>query len=177
MLTLRTLRWPDDRPAILALDTSFTTSRVHRILPTPTGFDLHEEAVTPPLQRVFDLTPDVDQFPTFDYVLIAEVDGRAAGVAALAYEAENRRAIIRHFYVDRAQRRQGAGMALMEAVIAKAREWPSRCMWLETQDVNYDAIRFYERAGFHWCGLDRSLDEHDGSASDETAVFFMLSLK
>lgn len=177
MLTLRTLHWPDDRQAILAIDTSFTTGRVHRIVLTPTGFDLHEEAVTPPLQRAFDLPPDVDQFPTFDYVLIAEVDGQAAGVAALTYEAENRRAIVRHFYVDRAQRRQGVGRMLMEALITKAREWNSRCVWLETQDVNYDAIRFYERAGFHWCGLDRSLDEHDGSATDETAVFYMLSLK
>jgi GNAT superfamily N-acetyltransferase len=176
MLTLRNLRWPDDRQAILGLDTSFTTERVHRIIPTDSGFDLRSETVTPPLQRAFDLTPDVDQFPAFDYVLIAEVDGRAAGVAALSYEAENRRAIVRHFYVDRAQRRQGIGEALMEAMVARARDWQARCLWLETQDVNYDAIRFYRRAGFQWCGLDRSLDEHDGSPTDETAVFYMLSL-
>ena len=176
MLTLRPLRWPDDRQAILALDTSFTTSQVYRIVPTASGFDLRGETVTPPLQRNFDLTPDVDQFPVFDYVLVAEVDRRAAGVAALSYEAENRRAIVRHFYVDRPQRRQGVGTELMEAMIARARDWHSRCLWLETQDVNYDAIRFYRRAGFQWCGLDRSLDEHDGSATDETAVFYMLSL-
>jgi ribosomal protein S18 acetylase RimI-like enzyme len=65
----------------------------------------------------------------------------------------------------------------MQAMIARAREWRARCLWLETQDVNYDAIRFYLGAGFQWCGLDLSLDEHDGSATDETAVFYMLSLK
>jgi GNAT superfamily N-acetyltransferase len=177
MLTLRPLRWPDDRPAILELDASFTTGQVYRIVPTEGGFELREEVVSPPLERRFDLTPDVDQFPGFDYVLIAELDGRAAGVAALFNETENRRAIVKHLYVDRGQRRQGVGKALMEALIARAQEWRSRCVWLETQDVNYDAIRFYKRAGFEWCGLDRSLDEHDGSARDETAVFFMRSLR
>ena len=53
----------------------------------------------------------------------------------------------------------------------------ARCLWLETQDVNYDAIQFYQRVGFQWRGLDRSFDEHDGSATDETAVFFMRLLE
>ena len=177
MLTLRPLRWPDDRQAILALDTSFTTERVYRIVATASGFDMRSETVTPPLHRVFDLTPDVDEFPTFDYVLIAEVDSQVAGVAALSHDTIDRRAIVRHLYVDRAHRRQGIGEALMEAMITRAWDWKVRCLWLETQDVNYDAIRFYRRAGFQWCGLDRSLDEHDGSPTDETAVFYMLNLR
>jgi GNAT superfamily N-acetyltransferase len=170
------LYWPDDRPAIIALDTSFTTDRVYRVVATASGFNLRSETVTPPLQRAFDLTPEVDEFPTLDYVLIAEVDGQAAGVAALSHDTVDRRAIVRHLYVDRGQRKQGIGGALMEAMVARARDWQVRCLWLETQDVNFAAIRFYERAGFQWCGLDRSLDEHDGSATDETAVFYMLSL-
>jgi hypothetical protein len=108
MLTLRSLRWPDDRQAILALDTSFTTGRVYRVVATASGFDMRSETVTPPLQRAFDLTPDVDQFPTFDDVLIAEVDAHAAGVAALPYWQLDRRAIVRHLYVDRVSQ-AGAG--------------------------------------------------------------------
>jgi ribosomal protein S18 acetylase RimI-like enzyme len=29
-----------------------------------------------------------------------------------------------------------------------------RCLWLETENVNYPAIGFYRRAGFRLCGLD-----------------------
>jgi ribosomal protein S18 acetylase RimI-like enzyme len=65
----------------------------------------------------------------------------------------------------------------MNAMVTQAEQWQVRCMWLETQDVNYDAIDFYRHNGFHWCGLDLSLDEHDESPTDETAVFFMRNLK
>lgn len=176
MLTLRSLRWPDDRQAILALDTSFTTERVYRVLATGTGFILHETTVAPPLRKVYDLTADVDQFPTSDYVLIAEWDTQVAGVAALSHDVADHRALLKHLYIGSPFRRQGIGRALIDAMVERARQWQARYLWLETQDVNYDAIQFYQRVGFQWCGLDLSLDEHDGSATDETAVFYMLSL-
>jgi GNAT superfamily N-acetyltransferase len=173
-IRLRDMRWPEDRAAILGLEISFTTSRVYRVVTGPGSFGMQEDSVTPPLHKVYDLTAEVDQFPTFDHVLIAELEGQTAGVAALAYEAENRRAIVKHIYVDRARRGQGVGGALMREMLRRAGEWPARYVWLETQDVNYEAIQFYQRMGFRWCGLDLSLDEHDGSARDETAVFFMI---
>jgi ribosomal protein S18 acetylase RimI-like enzyme len=173
MLTLRGLRWPDDRDALLALDTSFTTRRIYRVVAADTGFTLHEAVVTPPLHKVYDLTDDVEGIPALDHVWIAERDSQVAGVAALIHDALDRRAIVRHLYVDRAHRGQGIGRALMEAMVARARQWQARCVWLETQDVNYAAIQFYQRLGFQWCGLDLSLDERDGSPTDETAVFFM----
>jgi GNAT superfamily N-acetyltransferase len=112
-----------------------------------------------------------------DYVLIAERDMQVTGVAALSHDVADRRAILRHLYVDRACRGQGIGRALMDAMLARAHQWHAHCLWLETQDVNYDAIQFYQRVGFQWCGLDLSLDEHDGSTTDETAVFFMRLLE
>ena len=66
---------------------------------------------------------------------------------------------------------------MIEAMLKRARLDGMRCLWLETQDVNYDAIQFYLQAGFQWCGLDLSLDERDGSSTDETAVFFMRILE
>jgi ribosomal protein S18 acetylase RimI-like enzyme len=176
MLTLRSLRWPDDRDALLALDTSFTTERVHRVVATATAFTLHDATVSPPLRKVYDLANEIGLFPAFDYVWVAELDARVAGVAALAHDRVDHRAIVRHLYVDRAYRSRGIGRALMEAMFARARQDHARCLWLETQDVNYDAIRFYRRAGLKWCGLDLSLDVRDGSATDETAVFFMRNL-
>jgi ribosomal protein S18 acetylase RimI-like enzyme len=177
VLTLRSLRWPDDRHAVCALDTSFTTERVYRVVSTGTAFTLQETTVSPALHRVFDLTGEVDGMPALDHVLIAERDACVAGVAALSHDVADRRALVRHLYVDRAYRGQGIGRALMDAMVARAEQWQTRCVWLETQDVNYAAIQFYQRAGFQWCGLDLSLDERNGSAADEAAVFFMRLLK
>ncbi len=176
MVDLRKLRWPEDRLALLALDTSFSTGRINRVAATPNGFVMNEGSISPPLDRAFDLTGEVDQIPAMDEVWIAEVDSRVVGLAALSFDRLDRRAIVQHLYVDRAFRRQGVGGALLDAVIARAGQEGLRCVWLETQDVNYDAVQFYRRAGFQWCGLDLSLDEHDGSPNDETAIFFMRNL-
>ncbi|MGB8647646.1 MAG: GNAT family N-acetyltransferase [Anaerolineae bacterium] len=148
MFTLRGLRWPDDRQALLALDTSFTTERVYRVVPTGVSFVLEEAAMTPPLRKVYDLSAEVERFPTLDDVLIAESAGQVAGVAALAFEAENRRAMLAHLYVGPAYRGQGIGRALIDAMVVRARQYRARCLWLETQDVNYGAIQFYRRVGF-----------------------------
>lgn len=177
MITLRPLRWPKDRPSLLALDTSFTTKRVYRVVAGPGWFGLQEATTTPPLRKVYDLTREVDEFPTYDFVLIAEVNAQVAGVAALHHDAADHRALLKHLYIGSAYRRQGIGRALIDAMLVRAREWQARYLWLETQDVNYDAIQFYQKVGFQWCGLDLSLDVHDGSQTDETAVFFMQILK
>ena len=177
MLTLRNLRWPDDREALCALNTSFTTGQIYKVVTTDTSFILQDSTVSPALHKDYHLADDVEGIPALDYVVIAEYDAQVVGVAALINNAGDRRAIIRHFYIDRAYRRQGIGQALMEAVVARARQWQTWCLWLETQDVNYAAIQFYKRSGFQWCGLDLSLDEPDDSPTKETAVFFMRVLK
>jgi ribosomal protein S18 acetylase RimI-like enzyme len=52
----------------------------------------------------------------------------------------------------------------------------ARCLWLETQNINYPAVRFYLHLGFQWCGLDRSLYEPGDPAASETALFFAYEL-
>ena len=98
-------------------------------------------------------------------------------MAALSYEAANRRAILWHLYVGPAYRRQGIGRALIDAMVVRAQHYQARCLWLETQDVNYGAIQFYRRVGFECCGLDLSLDDREAAATQETAVFFMRPLR
>ena len=52
----------------------------------------------------------------------------------------------------------GCGRALIDALAERARREPSaRCLWLETQNVNYPAVQFYLRMGFRLCGLDETL--------------------
>lgn len=172
MLNLRTLNWPADRPSILALDTSFVTEKVYRVVAAADSFRLEEEAVTPPVRKVFNLTDEVDSLPDLDHVMLAEVDGRLVGMVALKHEMWNRRAVIWHLYIDPSTRGQGIGRILMEQAIEVAQRWSARCLWLETQNINVGAIQFYRRLGFHWCGLDTTLYDPEGEAAGEIALFF-----
>ncbi len=176
MVNIRPARWPADRDAILALDLSFTTDRVYRVAADADAFALRAESVSPPLRKTYKVQADVEDWIAIDTCLVAELDGRVAGVAALAHDREDDRALLQALYVDFAYRRQGAGRALVNAMIERGKQLGARCLWLETQDVNHPAIQFYQRMGFAWCGLDLSLDDRNGSSNDETAVFFSLQL-
>jgi ribosomal protein S18 acetylase RimI-like enzyme len=176
MVKLRALQWPDDREGLLALDTAFTTDRIYRVVATERSFGLETVVVTPPFHKAYDLNEHMDYLPDFHHVVIAEVDTRLAGMAALRFEAWNRRAVLWHLYVAPVQRGRGVGRRLMEAVIQTAQTWQARCVWLETQNVNYGAIQFYSRLGFVWCGLDLALYDPHGPAAGETALFFARSL-
>jgi ribosomal protein S18 acetylase RimI-like enzyme len=71
--------------------------------------------------------------------------------------------------------RAGIGTALLEALDRRARASGARCLWLETQNINYPAIQFYRRSGFRLCGLDDTLydPERDPTTGpDEVALFF-----
>lgn len=52
------------------------------------------------------------------------------------------------FYVDRAHHGRGVAQALMEAVLAAARNLGGRKLWLGVWERNPRGIRFYEKCGF-----------------------------
>lgn len=64
-------------------------------------------------------------------------------VARLPFEAE-----LQAIGVLPEQRRNGAGLALMDAVLATARGWSSERLLLEVRVGNLGAIRLYQRSGF-----------------------------
>jgi ribosomal protein S18 acetylase RimI-like enzyme len=172
LIALRPLRSPDDRESLLALDTSFTTDRVFRLERTAHMVTLDEMAADPPIQKSYSLASDVDLLSRHDWVLIAEDDQKVVGMAAMTFEAWNRRAVLRHLYVTRAARRIGVGQALVASAFEAARDRKARCLWVETQTVNYAAVKFYRRAGFSWCGFDTSLYDTDDVDAQEVALFF-----
>ena len=47
----------------------------------------------------------------------------------------------------------GIGSRLLERVVDTAREEGCARVWLTTTNDNLDALRFYQRRGFHLCGL------------------------
>lgn len=172
MFALRSLRWPADRELLLSFDTSFSTDRVYRIRTSAYSFVLEEQLLSSTLHKAYDLAADIGTLPDFDHVSIADVDSLVAGMAALKFERWNQRAVLTHIYVHPNYRRQGIGNALISDAIQVAQSWRARCVWLETQNVNFPAIQFYQRLGFQWCGLDMALYDGAEAAAGEVALFF-----
>lgn len=172
LIALRPLRWPDDRESLLSLDTSFTSDRVFRLERTDQMVTLDEVAADPPIHKSYSLAIDVDLLSRHDWVQIAEHDQKVVGMAAMTIEAWNRRAVLHHLYVTRAARRIGIGQALVASAFEAARDRKARCLWVETQTVNYAAVKFYRRAGFSWCGFDASLYDSNDVDVAEMALFF-----
>jgi ribosomal protein S18 acetylase RimI-like enzyme len=176
MIRFRALQWPGDRDALRSIDTSFTTERIYDIRSTDLSFSLVETAVFPARHKDYGFADQVDSLLTFDYVVVADADEILVGVAALKVEDWNRRAVLWHLYIDAAYRGQGIGRALIDDVLRETRERRARCLWLETQNINYAAIQFYQRLGFQCCGLDTTLYDSQESLAGEIALFFALQL-
>ncbi|HEY0603056.1 MAG TPA: GNAT family N-acetyltransferase [Herpetosiphonaceae bacterium] len=173
MLTIRSLHWPADRALLLALDTAFETNQIYQIVQHAHSFALVPVAVTPALRKDYQFARDVERLPDFERVLVAEEDSAIIGVAAVKLESWNRRAVLEHFYIAPSHRGRGVGQRLMESVLQAIPADNVRCLWLETQNINYGAIQFYQRMGFHWCGLDTSLYDPKTTDPAEIALFFV----
>ena len=177
MVRLRTLDWPGDRAAVLALDTSYVTDRTLRLELTPRSASLVEDVLPAPLRHDYNLADTVDALPNFAWVRMAHDGAGVVGVAALAFETWNRRARLEHLYVGAGERGRGVGRALIEAAVEAAGALGARGVWVETQTTNVAAVRFYERAGFRWCGLDSSLYDPAAVADGEVGLFFFRQIR
>lgn len=82
---------------------------------------------------------DVLALPGF----VAEEEGRPLGIATYRDEGDE----CELAFIEAFERNRGVGTALLEAVIGAA----SRCrrVWVVTTNDNLDALRFYQRRGFH----------------------------
>jgi len=177
MLTVRPARWPDDMTLLADLDTSFTTDHVYRVAPDPFGFTRIEQTVDPPLHKEYgpiaNLAPSLQEM---DHAAVAEDEGGLAGIAAARVESWNRRVSVWHLYVASRCRRSGVGTALIHQLDTFAQSAGARCLWVETQNINYPAVQFYQQVGFRLCGLDESLYDPAGMSRIEVALFFVREL-
>jgi GNAT superfamily N-acetyltransferase len=100
-----------------------------------------------------------------DRVFVAEVEGRAVGLAHLqvtpALERERPAAKIGALIVEETQRSRGVGRALVDAVEQEARARGCGLMFLTSSERRDDAHTFYERVGFEQTGrrYSRTLSE------------------
>lgn len=171
MVAIRRTCLPDDGPALLALDRSFITDRIYKVAHTSRGCVLDEVSVATPVRKDWPLANDLGTTRTWEHGLVAEQAGDLLGFVAWTHRPWNRRTELWHLYVAPAWRGQGLGRTLVDAVISDARASDMRCIWLETSNLAYPAIQFYERLGFSLCGMDASLYDPAGPAAAETALF------
>src|SRR2546426_1889172 len=127
VIAVRPLRGTDDRAALLALDTSFTTDRIFRLERTDNGVTLDKVAAEPPIYKSYSLAGATDVIAGHDWVQVAEYDDGFAGVASMTIETWNRRAVLEHLYVKREARRIGGGGGLGTAGMGGAQGWDGRC--------------------------------------------------
>lgn len=165
---LRPLDVPADYVELARLDLTYQAQSVYRVRRHPTGFDLVEEPASPPLDGRYEV--DWAELVRSGCTLVAEHAGRLIGVAALQVTGWNRRGTVAHLYVDRQWRGRGIGTDLMAALEREGAARGVRALWVETQNVNLSAIRFYESCGFEICGLDMSLYD-PAIVPAETAIY------
>ena len=59
-----------------------------------------------------------------------------------------------NFWVDPRYRREGCGTILMNHIEQEAKTLSARALILEVQSCNDIALKFYEKMGFHFIGID-----------------------
>lgn len=106
-------------------------------------------------------------------MVVAEEGTTICGFAAVNIETWNRRAVIEHLYVSNRYRGLGIGRLLIQSCIEYAKNSHMRCLWVETQNINYPAIHFYQRMQFEWCGLDTELYDEAELNGHEIALYFV----
>ncbi|MFP3592677.1 GNAT family N-acetyltransferase [Chryseobacterium sp. SIMBA_038] len=79
----------------------------------------------------------------------------------------NNSLFIENMLVSEKFRGQSIGKLFIKSINREARELQCRIVELETQNTNYSAIKFYQKAGFHFTGINTKLYND----SSETALF------
>lgn len=175
-MNIRPVVWTADIPALCALDTSFATDRIYAVDRQPLAFTLTEREISPLTKTVCNLADEIEHLQQMPHVVVAEVNGEIAGLAAASCTAWNGRAVLWHLYVHPSCRGRGVGTALIQSALAYARSAGAWCLWLETPNVNGPAVRFYRKCGFTLCGLDVDLYHPAGPGKNETALYFSLPI-
>jgi GNAT superfamily N-acetyltransferase len=176
MLSIRALHIPEDSDGIIALDTSFETDRIYMVEMADSSVHLVETNAR--YRKQYKLQIDeLARLAALHYSVVAVSESGIVGLAAAEYSEWNRRVILHHLYVSQALRQSGVGSLLLQNVTAWSASTSARCLWLETQNVNFPAIRFYKNRGFLFCGLDTSLYDPNTVDQLEIGLFFTKSLE
>jgi ribosomal protein S18 acetylase RimI-like enzyme len=111
-----------------------------------------------------------------DLFVVAEVDGRSAGLLMILLPSWTDAAEISDLAVDRPLRGRGAGTALVETAAGWARQRSKRALWVEPRANNAPAIEFYVRRGFRVSGFNERLYSNADDAPGRQTLYIHLEL-
>ncbi|HSU26478.1 MAG TPA: GNAT family N-acetyltransferase [Pyrinomonadaceae bacterium] len=175
LFTIREIDWVRDSEALLHFDASFTTDRIFRLETGDLSARFVEEILDEPLAKSYDLSGIEDAVNDSGLALVAACEQKITAFMTVKFEAWNRRAWLTHIYVASEFRGGGIGTRLVGEAIKFVKMQNARGLWLETQNFNYPAIRYYQNLGFRFCGFDRSLYD-PAKVPGETAIYFCLDI-
>ena len=173
--TIREIDWVRDGESLLHFDSSFTTDRVYRLVIGELSAEFVEEKLKTPLTKRYDLSGIEEAVNDGGLAVVAETGKTIAAFMTVKFETWNRRAWLTHIYVGPEYRGRGIGTRLIGEALKFAEEQKARGLWLETQNFNYPAIRYYQKLDFRFCGFDQSLYDPE-KVPGETAMYFCLDL-
>jgi ribosomal protein S18 acetylase RimI-like enzyme len=167
----RDIDWPRDGEALTSFEATFTTDRIYRLEIGDLAAEFVEEELSEPLTKRYDVSGIRTAVEESGFALAAEIDGEIAAFMTVKFESWNRRMWITHLYVANEYKNRGIGSKLVNEALAFVKRKNARGLWLETQNFNYPAIRFYAKLGFRFCGFDGSLYD-PALVPGETAMYF-----
>lgn len=83
---------------------------------------------------------------------------------------------VQSLYVDQGRRRRGIGSRLISTALREAQHLDARALFIETQNSNGPAIRFYQKHGFTVCGVNDHFYSNNDVSHDEVALFLVRTL-
>ena len=156
---------PSDCTALAELDLTYATDRTLAGVNSPTSSPVwvsHERAGTATYAHY---TEDWLQtvLARVELFLVAEVEGRSAGLLIIPRPSGWSAAEITDLAVGAPHRRQGCGRALIVAAAEWARQRGVRLLWVEPRADNAGAIQFYLSLGFRICAVDADAEGEEGA--------------
>jgi ribosomal protein S18 acetylase RimI-like enzyme len=176
IIGLREVSRPPDFENLSGFDASYSTEYIYRVSIAGMEVAIREEKLSAPIDKTYALKDVEESVSDAEHTIIAEVEGRTAGFAALKYVEWNRRAHLIGLYVAPAYKGRGIGTALVQRGVEYAKTAGARCLWLETQNLNHPAIQFYLRSGFRFSGFDTSLYNPGTVLPGEIALYFAMEI-
>ena len=175
-MIVREMKRQIDVEKLADFDASFSTDRIYRVSVKEISLEIIEQKLAEPLHKSYSLDSIKNDIAEADYTVIAEDENVIAGLATVKYEAWNNRAVLTGIFVAAQFRGKRLGQTLIESIENYAQTKQARCLFVETQNVNYPAIRFYRKSGFEFCGFDTSLYNPADVLPGETAFYFCKQL-
>jgi ribosomal protein S18 acetylase RimI-like enzyme len=165
-----------DRESLAGFDASYSTDHIYRVAVNDLTVKLYKERLKSTLYRSYDQGDIEESIAHSHHTIVAGDKDKLVGFASVRFEEWNRRAIVGAIYVTPKYKGRGFGTSLIKEAVSYAKGVHARCLWLETQNVNYPAISFYLKSGFRFCGFDNSLYDPETVPCDEIALYFCLDL-